>query len=124
MRPENHPRYQPNVLQASHLQLKTKSESKQMTQHWVSSKGVNPVSGHFLESRVSNIHPTVPIKTTIHPVKPIKPGITMGKPVSLEEYEYHKKESMVRSPSKTQKCDLSQTHIDHEVENVQQTHHL
>jgi hypothetical protein len=33
MRPENHPQYQPNVLRASHLQLKTKSESKQMTQH-------------------------------------------------------------------------------------------
>jgi hypothetical protein len=34
MRLENHPRYQPNVLRASHLQLKTKSESEQMTQHW------------------------------------------------------------------------------------------
>jgi hypothetical protein len=34
MRPENHPRYQPNVLRAIHLQLKTKSESKQTTQHW------------------------------------------------------------------------------------------
>jgi hypothetical protein len=34
MRPENHPRYQPNVLRAIHLQLKTKSESEQTTQHW------------------------------------------------------------------------------------------
>jgi hypothetical protein len=31
---------------------------------------------------------------------------------------------MVRSPSETQSCDLYQTRIDHEVENVQQTHHL
>jgi hypothetical protein len=36
-------------------------------------------------------------------------------------YEYHEKESVVRSPSKTQSCDLSRTHIDHEVENVQGT---
>jgi hypothetical protein len=34
MRPKNHPHYQPNVLRASHLQLKTKSESEQMTQDW------------------------------------------------------------------------------------------
>jgi dTDP-4-dehydrorhamnose 3,5-epimerase-like enzyme len=34
MKPKNHPRYQPNVLRAIHLQLKTKSESEQMTQHW------------------------------------------------------------------------------------------
>jgi hypothetical protein len=34
MRPENHPQYQPNVLWASHLQLKTKSENEQMTEHW------------------------------------------------------------------------------------------
>jgi hypothetical protein len=34
MRPKNHPPYQPNVLRASHLQLKTKSENEQMTQHW------------------------------------------------------------------------------------------
>jgi hypothetical protein len=38
------------------------------------------VSGHFLESRVSNIHPTVPINTVIHPVKPIEHGTTMGRP--------------------------------------------
>jgi hypothetical protein len=30
---------------------------------------------------------------------------------------------MVRSPSETQRCDLSQTRIDHEVENDQQTQH-
>jgi hypothetical protein len=34
MTPENHTRYQLNVLWASHLQLKTKSKSEQMTQHW------------------------------------------------------------------------------------------
>jgi hypothetical protein len=34
MRPKNHPWYQPNVLRASHLQLKTKSKNEQMTQHW------------------------------------------------------------------------------------------
>jgi hypothetical protein len=34
MRLENHPWYQPNVLRASHLQLKTKSGNEQMTQHW------------------------------------------------------------------------------------------
>jgi hypothetical protein len=45
----------------------------------VSSKGVKPVSGHFLESRVSNTHPTAPIKNVIHPVNLIKPGTTMGK---------------------------------------------
>jgi hypothetical protein len=39
------------------------------------------VSDHFLKSRVSNTHPTAPIKTAIHPVKPIKPGTTMGKPL-------------------------------------------
>jgi hypothetical protein len=39
------------------------------------------VSGHFLESKVSNTHPTAPIKNAIHPVNPIKPGTTMGKPL-------------------------------------------
>jgi hypothetical protein len=34
MRPENHPWYQPNVIWAIHLQLKTNSEHEQMTQHW------------------------------------------------------------------------------------------
>jgi hypothetical protein len=43
--------------------------------------------------------------------------------VSLEEYKYHERESVVRSPTETQNCDLSQTHIDHEVESVQQTQH-
>jgi hypothetical protein len=43
--------------------------------------------------------------------------------VSLEEYKHHKRESMVRSPSESQRCDPSQTHIDHEVESVQQTQH-
>jgi hypothetical protein len=33
MKLENHPRYPPNVLRAIHLQLKTKSESEEMTQH-------------------------------------------------------------------------------------------
>jgi hypothetical protein len=47
----------------------------------VSSKGVKPVSGHLLESRVSNTHPTAPIKFVIHPINPIKPGTTMGKPL-------------------------------------------
>jgi hypothetical protein len=47
----------------------------------VTTKGVKPVPGHFLKSRVSNIHPTAPIKTVIHPIKPIKPGTTMGKPL-------------------------------------------
>jgi hypothetical protein len=44
----------------------------------VSSKSGKPVSGHFLESRVSNIHPTMPINTAIHPVKP---RTTMGRPL-------------------------------------------
>jgi hypothetical protein len=34
MRPKNHPQSQRNVLRASHLQLKTKGETEQMTQHW------------------------------------------------------------------------------------------
>jgi hypothetical protein len=34
VKPKNHPQYQPNVLQAIHLQLKTKGESEQTTQHW------------------------------------------------------------------------------------------
>jgi hypothetical protein len=38
----------------------------------------------------------------------------------MEEYEYHERESVVCSPFKTQSCDLSQTCIDDEVENVQQ----
>jgi hypothetical protein len=41
----------------------------------------------------------------------------------LEGYDYHERESVVRSPFETQNCDLSQTRIDHEVENVQQTQH-
>jgi hypothetical protein len=44
----------------------------------VSSKSGKPVSGHFLESRVSDIHPTMPINTVIHPVKP---RTTMGRPL-------------------------------------------
>jgi dTDP-4-dehydrorhamnose 3,5-epimerase-like enzyme len=47
MKPKNHPWYQPNVLRASHLQLKTKSENEQMTQHWGLSQRCETSVGPF-----------------------------------------------------------------------------
>jgi hypothetical protein len=43
--------------------------------------------------------------------------------ISLKEYEHHEGENVVCSPSETQSCELSQTRIVHEVENIQQTYH-
>jgi hypothetical protein len=43
--------------------------------------------------------------------------------VSLEEYENHEGENMVRSPFETQSCDLFQTRIVQEVESIQQKYH-
>jgi hypothetical protein len=75
----------PDINQMFSGPLTCNSKPRARTSKWlntgVSSKGVKPVSGHFLKSRVSNIHPTLPINTAIHPVRPIKPGTTMGKPL-------------------------------------------
>jgi hypothetical protein len=76
----------------------------------ISTKIVKPVPSQLLKSGVSKIHS---IKAT-----PLE-----SPHVSLEEYEHHEGENVVRSPSETQSCGLSRTRIDHEVESVQQTQH-
>jgi hypothetical protein len=79
MKPENHPDINQMFFGPPICNSKPRARASKRLNTGVSTNGVKPVSGHFLKSRVSNIHPIAHINTAIHPVKPIKPGTTMGK---------------------------------------------